>query len=116
MRKRSAFLDLKEPERRALFDKHIASLSKKMGVGSSKKAELDNGTEPPVLELGVGRSTPAAEEASSGKPKEEGEEEDGEEKDEGGPQSESPAGSKVKKRELLDLPEEGCSSTKKPKR
>jgi hypothetical protein len=36
MRKRSAFLDLKEGERRSMFDQHMATLAKKLGTTQAK--------------------------------------------------------------------------------
>jgi hypothetical protein len=108
MRKRSAFLDLKDPnDRRNLFEKHIASLAKKMGVAKAKD-KADEGAELPAASSAV--SAAAAEEAT---PKEDGEEEDGEEKDEEGPAGESSEAKKEKKHKTTDS--EDAESTKKPR-
>lgn len=115
MRKRSAFLDMKDPaDRKALFEKHIASLAKKMGVTTANKAQ-GSSDENASSSQAAAASSAAVEE---GKPKEEGEEEDGEEKDdddEEEPQgNEAPEAANDKKRTLSDSKD--SEATKKSKK
>lgn len=122
MRKRSAFLDMKDSaDRKALFEKHIASLAKKMGVSTTSKAqqgssdESANASSSSSSQVASATSTAAVEEA---KPKEDGEEEDGEEKDDDeeelqGKEASAEATTSEKKRTLPDS--EDSEVTKKTK-
>jgi len=82
MRKRSAFLDTKEGDRRRMFDQHMTTLAKKLGTKSTKAAVTheDKSSAKPDAEKSTGdTSTVGDDVAGTGKPKDM---EDGEEKDE----------------------------------
>jgi len=115
MRKRSAFLDLQDPnDRRRLFHKHLASLAKKMGVPATKppsSADDEGGAALSSSEASAAAASSAAGEEAA--PKEDGEEEDGEEKDEGGLADETSEAKKEKKHKMPDS--EGAEAAKKPR-